>query len=176
MVDGLSARFNPGLEKAGPDPFAQAPDEASIGILTNGTTGPPKRVHTPMRLLTRAAMSGSTPRGGPEGWMLALGVTWEALGWEGRLKEPPRSLPDARAGPCRTAQRERMVRERIGPRAETWVDDGDDCTSLSVCIQGVTAREPTASSDARGSESSMRQATRRVPSGRRASQARRTGW
>jgi acyl-coenzyme A synthetase/AMP-(fatty) acid ligase len=49
----------PGLEALGEGPFGEAPEEPGLGILTSGTTGPPKRIHIRMPVLQRAAISAS---------------------------------------------------------------------------------------------------------------------
>jgi long-chain acyl-CoA synthetase len=43
-----------GLGVPGSGPFAAVPDEPSMGVLTSGTTGSPKRIQLPMRLLARS--------------------------------------------------------------------------------------------------------------------------
>jgi acyl-coenzyme A synthetase/AMP-(fatty) acid ligase len=43
-----------GLETLGPGPFGGVPGETGMGILTSGTTGPPKRIQIPLRALARS--------------------------------------------------------------------------------------------------------------------------
>jgi acyl-CoA synthetase (AMP-forming)/AMP-acid ligase II len=50
----------PGLERPGAGPFRQPPSEAGLEILSSGTTGPPKRVPLPDKVLVRAVESIAT--------------------------------------------------------------------------------------------------------------------
>ncbi|WP_245843104.1 class I adenylate-forming enzyme family protein [Mycolicibacterium vulneris] len=47
----------PELSARGERRYAQAPQDPAIGVLTSGTTGPPKRIHLPTPVLQRAVLS-----------------------------------------------------------------------------------------------------------------------
>lgn len=47
----------PELSERGAGPYAQTPPHPAIGVLTSGTTGPPKRINLPTPVLQRAVLS-----------------------------------------------------------------------------------------------------------------------
>lgn len=56
-LDGERVALVDGLGTLGPGPFAEAPSEPSVQVLTSGTTGPPKRISIRMPVLEHAARS-----------------------------------------------------------------------------------------------------------------------
>lgn len=53
-----SIEYVEGLDAPGEGPFGVAPEQLSIGLLTSGTTGPPKRIPITVPMLQHAAASG----------------------------------------------------------------------------------------------------------------------
>ena len=56
--------YHPGLERAGPGPFSTMTGERGLEILSSGTTGKPKRILFPFRMLVRAVESVGAARDG----------------------------------------------------------------------------------------------------------------
>ncbi len=66
LLDHESVRMvpQPGLERAGPGPFSCIEGEPGLEILSSGTTGKPKRILFPFRMLIRAVESVGAARSG----------------------------------------------------------------------------------------------------------------
>lgn len=62
--DGTTIEYAPGFERAGQGPFSAIEGERGIEILSSGTTGKPKRILFPFRMLTRAVDSVAAARTG----------------------------------------------------------------------------------------------------------------
>jgi len=61
--DGFALTAFPGLEQAGAGPFTPPPTERGIVILSSGTTGAPKPIHLPYRLIERFLETGAAAAG-----------------------------------------------------------------------------------------------------------------
>ncbi len=61
--DGFSLAAFPGLELAGAGPFTSPPTERGLVILSSGTTGAPKPIHLPYRLIERFLETGAAAAG-----------------------------------------------------------------------------------------------------------------
>lgn len=62
--EGNALAFLPGLERVGPGPFSRMTGERGLEILSSGTTGKPKRILFPFRMLVRAVESVGAARDG----------------------------------------------------------------------------------------------------------------
>ncbi len=61
--ENFAAAAFPGLELAGEGPFAEPPGERGVVILSSGTTGAPKPIHLPYRLIGRFIETGAAAAG-----------------------------------------------------------------------------------------------------------------
>ncbi|GAA4558583.1 fatty acid--CoA ligase family protein [Pseudonocardia xishanensis] len=142
-----------GLEACGPGPFGESPAVPSVGVLTSGTSGPPKRIQIAMSRLEHAAASANSahatdsvpidlcswPLGGIGGVCQVLGSSYARR----RMVLLERfSVPEW----VDAVRRHRLSRVGVVPTTIRMVLDAgvpkEDLASLTAVLGGAAPLEP----------------------------------